>query len=463
MPGKNISQGLSLLENERGILVGYSGGADSSALLHLLHGFCKKSGKYLRAIHDHHGIRGDEADRDAAFCIHECERLGVDASIEYADVPALAKQSGRGLEETARACRYAAFSRILSSDGRLSCVVTAHNADDNAETVVFHLARGCGIDGLCGIDPVCVQNGIRVIRPLLSVTKREILGYCKENRIEYRFDSTNNDTAYTRNFIRHELMPKFQQINPSCLTAMQRMTETLRSDAELLDRLAAEFVEANVTEDGICTEALAAAPKPIASRAVMRLYSEIGSHTPERVHIDAVLALVKEAKNGSSVSLPGGIRAVIRRGKLSFTDAPTEIPEPFRFELHEGVNRFDGCDFAIIITRKGENSQNHEKDKECLKNIYKLSIHTQVNSDKINHVLYIRQRVDGDSYIFGGMTRRLKKLFNDRGIAPEVRAGLPIVCDSEGIVWVPGFAAADRVRGEGLSIIYYYNHTEVEQ
>ncbi|MBQ2765742.1 MAG: tRNA lysidine(34) synthetase TilS [Clostridia bacterium] len=449
----------NMLEAHRGVLVGYSGGADSSALLHLMKQICDERGLYLRALHVHHGIRGAEADRDAEFCRKTCERLNIDFTAQYADIPALARESGKGIEETARAYRYDAFARAIENDGRLDCIATAHNADDNAETVIFNLTRGSGIDGLCGIPPMRTYNGIPIIRPLLYATKRDILGYLKENGIEYIFDSTNDDTAYTRNYIRHEIIPALEKINPALLTSVRRMTGNLRADAKYLEGAARRFVIENSADGGINAKVLASADKAISSRAVCELFSKISNKTLERVHVDAVLDLCKTGRENSSVCLIGGTRAKIENGRLYFTSESEDEPTAFEYNLHEGINHFENTDFAVFVSKCGEMREDLQKDNETLKNVYKLSIHTILSSDKINHMLSVRSRRDGDSYVFGGMTRKLKKLYNDRGYSAKKRRETPIFCDAKGIVWVPGFPIADRVKPQdgGIEIIYYYN------
>ena len=449
----------SMLDEQKGVLVGYSGGADSSALLHIMKEICDERGLYLRALHVHHGIRGDEADRDAEFCRKTCERLGIDFTLEAADIPALARERGQGIEETAREFRYDAFVKAVKSDSRLTCIATAHNADDNAETVIFNLTRGCGTSGLCGIPPMRIISGIPVIRPLLYAAKRDIIGYLNENGTEYIFDSTNADTAYTRNYIRHEIVPRLERVNPSFLDSVRRMTRSLSEDADYIDLAVERFISENVTDGRIDVSLLAKIERAISSRVVCRMFSAVSEKTLERIHVDAVLSLADAKRDGASVSLPGGVRAMIERGCLYFTDEAETEPISFEYTLHEGVNRFEYPDFAVFVSKSGDCRADLQKDNETLQNIYKLSIHTILSSDKIKHMLSVRSRRDGDAYVFGGMTRKLKKLYNDRGYSKEKRCRTPIFCDADGIVWVPEFSVADRVKpeGDGIKIIYYYN------
>ncbi len=451
----------AMLENQRGVLVGFSGGADSAAMLSLLKPICDARGIYLHAMHIHHGIRGGEADRDAEFCKKCCERLGVDFTCEYADIPHLAKESGRGVEETAREFRYEAFLKKVHSDERLSCIATAHNANDNAETVIFNLARGSGITGVSGIAPIRLFDGVAIIRPLLYAAKSDIVGYCEQNGIEYIFDSTNDDTAYTRNYIRHEIMPCLERLNPSLLTSVTRLTENLRSDAECLDTMAERFAADNVKDDKIDAAVLAHTDKAIASRVVYSMFSRVSGKTLERVHVDAVLRLAENYREGASLSLPYKVRAVYEGGRLYFTSEMPESLREFEYALSEGVNRFDEG-FAVVVAKDGISDEDLQKYNESLQNIYKLSIHTKISFDKINHTLFVRSRREGDAYVFGGMTRKLKKLYNDRAYSAKKRAAIPIFFDSEGIVWVPGFQVADRVKPakNDADVIFYYNGEE---
>ena len=160
------------------VLTGLSGGADSVALTHLLARCAARDGFPLTALHVHHGIRGAEADRDAAFCAAFAKALGVELITVRVDVPALAEASGDGLETAARDARYRVFEAVMRERG-IPLLATAHHADDNAETVLFRLCRGTGLRGLCGI-PACRQLGDGwVTRPLLPFTKEELLSYCR--------------------------------------------------------------------------------------------------------------------------------------------------------------------------------------------------------------------------------------------------------------------------------------------
>ncbi|MFQ9149325.1 MAG: tRNA lysidine(34) synthetase TilS [Eubacteriales bacterium] len=245
-----------MFDRARGVLVGYSGGADSTLLLRLMRDYCAEHGIYIAAVHVNHRIRGGEAERDAEHCGRTCDTLGVDFRLVTADIPAMARESGRGLEEEARNFRYETFERLLSEDDRLNIAATAHNADDNAETLLFNIARGAGVDGLSGIPPVRAMGQYRVVRPLIYLSKKDIIAACGSIGAEYVTDSTNADTAYTRNYIRHTLVPAFGKLNPSFTDAVQRLTSAARKDAEYLTSLAEGLTrECEVSADRVTIQA----------------------------------------------------------------------------------------------------------------------------------------------------------------------------------------------------------------
>ncbi|MBO5403301.1 MAG: tRNA lysidine(34) synthetase TilS, partial [Clostridia bacterium] len=203
------------------ILVALSGGADSVCLLSALLE-CEAA---VSAFHLNHGIRGEEADRDEEFCRSLCNRLGVPFSSERADIPAISAEKGIGIEEAARNVRYDKLNREAT---RINAdyIATAHNADDNVETVIFNLVRGCSPDGLCGIPKI---RG-NIIRPLLDSTREEIEEYLCKKGLSFVTDSTNSDIAYTRNKIRHSVLPVLRSINPAISASVARMCESIRDD-----------------------------------------------------------------------------------------------------------------------------------------------------------------------------------------------------------------------------------------
>lgn len=420
----------------KGVLLALSGGKDSAFLLTLLSRLAEKEGFRLYALHLNHGIRGEEADRDASFCATLCERLSVPLLSLLADIPALSRESGEGLEETARKERYRLLRRTAEEKG-LGAVLTAHNATDNLETVLLHLTRGGGGNAMCGIPPLrplCAEREeVVLMRPLLCLTAEEILAAVTEARIPFVTDSTNGDTAYRRNLLRKEVLPHLRACNPGVERSVLRMTENMREDMRLLDTLAASAFSEARAPGGLSQKKLLAMERPIAYRVLRRLHAERFpvAPLPERVHIDALLGRMAE-EGDFSISFPGDILAV-REGDVFFFGQKNTfklLPQ----NLHIGENILsDGG--RLYVMEKGCPTPDE--------NIYTLSIQVASASATIDGGLCVRSRTDGDTYRTGGMTRKLKKLFSDAGIPPRLRAHLPVVCDGEGILWVPPFGVRD--------------------
>ena len=220
------------------VAVAISGGADSVALLLALHqaNHTQRNGRAvglgigLSAVHVHHGIRGADADADAEFVQALCTRLDVPLHLHHADVPALAKQNSETIEEAARNVRYAVF-RELCSSGTAETISTAHTLSDQAETVLMKLLRGAWTEGMSGIHPVlALKPSGRVVRPLLNVTRAEVEKFLLEQDQPWREDLSNADAAYTRNRIRHELLPALRAENPKLDTTLANLAELARAE-----------------------------------------------------------------------------------------------------------------------------------------------------------------------------------------------------------------------------------------
>lgn len=236
-----------LIEKGDCVLVGLSGGPDSVFLLHALDMFRKSMGYSLFAIHVHHGIRGEEADRDMEFSHELCDRWDIPFKVAYVDAPGYAREKGLSLEEAARILRYEAFenerqaiSMEHSGERDVTCrIAVAHHLDDQAETVLHNMVRGSGIRGLSGMEP---RRGF-IIRPLLSTKREYILSKLKDDGISYVIDSTNLDIQYTRNHIRSEILPELREINPEAAAHIAQTAELLREADDYFVRLAAEYVD----------------------------------------------------------------------------------------------------------------------------------------------------------------------------------------------------------------------------
>ena len=432
------------------LLVGLSGGADSVVLLHLLKKEAATCGFSLYALHVNHMIRGEEADRDEEFCRSLCEKWEIPFVCERVDIPAIAKREKCGLEEAARNIRYKIFSKFCD-EKRIKRVATAHNSSDNLETVIFNISRGSSLKGVCGIPPVRES----IIRPLIFCTKNEIIEYASENQLEYVYDSTNSDTDYSRNLIRHKIVPELQKLNPSVEDAVSRMTLLSRDDSDFLEKMASKFCDNK-------TKSLLSLDMAILRRVIKNMYSSSGAKGDlSYTHISDIISLISTGAAHSRISLPGGVCAAIENDSLIFTkDIKKDVPKGYKIKLSLGENIIDE-DNSLIFICEEKDEKNEEISKYLIKNqnIYKISIKATIAFDIMNFSLFARSKEDGDRYVYGNMTRSIKKLFSEKKLPIEYRATIPLIESEGNILWIPGFSCADLVStklNQGLPKISIY-------
>lgn len=257
-----------MLKNGDNAVVALSGGADSVTLLHGLKSLEDELGIKVYACHVNHNLRGEESDGDESYVRGLCKEMNVPLEVFSVDVKGSVKKH-ESIEERARELRYEAFAAAAEKFG--AKVATAHNACDNAETVLLNMLRGTGLKGLCGIPP----KRDYLIRPLIFCAREEIEAYCKENKLKFVTDKTNFSTAYTRNKIRIELMPKLLEINPSFYEGIGRMTSALTEDSLYLEEQAANaLTDARLEYGKYSSEKLKILPEPLFHRAISLILRE---------------------------------------------------------------------------------------------------------------------------------------------------------------------------------------------
>ena len=423
-------------DKSESILAAFSGGSDSSAMLDMLAKYCAQTGTALYAAHVNHCIRGAEADKDEEFCRETAKRLGVKIFVLKVDVPAYAQEHKLSVETAARELRYEFFDRIMR-ENNIHILATAHNANDNLETILFNLSRGCGLSGICGIPPVRKCEGGYVVRPILEMSKTQILEYCRDNGIEFVTDSTNTDTDYTRNMIRAQIIPALMAINSGAVENAARLSATLRDDAACLESMTDWFLESIEDDMSVDTEKLVGSPAAISSRVIIALYREVSDgKSLEQVHVNDIIRLCERCVPHSKIQLPSGIDAKIENKRLYFEkrcELPS-APEDFCVTLTDGKNSIPQINAEIIT--KGSQDEN----------ISENSISLYFNSAKICGSLVARNRQSSDKIKVNGVNKSIKKLLCDKKIPLEIRYRLPVICDDEGVIAVPFLAVADRAR-----------------
>ena len=388
------------------VVCAVSGGADSVALLFGMYLLREKLGITLSAAHFNHHLRDEESDRDEQFVREFCSRYDIPLEVGNAQVVT----GKKGLEAAARDARYAFFAT-------LSCkIATAHTADDNAETVLMHLVRGTGLRGLGGISPV---NG-NVIRPMLTVTRQDVLAFLQEYSLSFVQDSSNETDAFLRNRLRHHVMPLLKAENPRLAENLSDMAMELRQDADALE-----------SEGNLPSVAELCQMNPaLRSRQISRFLKENGVLEPERSHIQAVEGVVFSEKPSAKVNLPGGVTVGRNYDRLEVLQ---DIPVPEEVVLMPG-DRLQLPQWGLTVSC--------EKAEEILntKDIFTVNAVAPV---------VLRSRQAGDSMRLNAGTCTLKKLFIDRKIPAHQRPHIPVLADEQGVLGVWGIGAnVDRLAQE---------------
>lgn len=407
-----------------GILCAVSGGKDSMFLLDTLQKFAAETGTQIACAHFNHCLRGAESERDAAFVRQVCLTRGIPFLAGADDVAAAAARRGAGIEETARDLRYAF---LAGAADRLSCrwIATAHNADDNLETMLLNLTRGSGLHGLCGIPPV---RG-RILRPMLTVPRAEIEAYLAEHGISSVEDSSNAGDDYSRNRLRHHVMPVLRALNPQVSVTAGRTAALLREDEAFLQQLAAEFLEKQPQRDRISAAELAALPRPVSARVLQTLCGGALA----AVHVEMLRALCDSGDPYAAADVPG-MRVRREREDLVF-----RAPEPGILSSRTVV---PGA--VTVLPEVG--LELHCSVVEVCPKIHKTFHNLFFQCDAICGNITVTSRAEGDTIRLAGRncTKRLKKLFSEAKLTPEQRARVPVFRDECGVIGVGGFGVDAR-------------------
>lgn len=457
------------------VIAGVSGGADSVCLFLILNELQEKLGFTMSVVHVEHGIRGEESLKDAEFVRSLAGQFHIPCTILSYSVPGLAREQGLSLEEAARKVRYEAFDqetrRIWSEksgqmaqrDGDVKIAV-AHHMEDQAETMIFHLCRGSGIDGLGGMRPV---QG-RIIRPLLWVSRQEIEEYLRKKGQAFCIDSTNSDTDYSRNFIRHEIIPGLCQINSRSIPHMREASEELWEISFYLEEQARQALEESMKrqQDGtlyIDVELLKKQPDVIMSRVLKKALEQAAGcgRDISRKHVKALMDLAG-GQVGRKISLPYRLLAErtytglvilqnykemgLREGTLpKEKDVPRETSRIFgaldenAASLPKGQKiTVPGGMICLEIWEKNKKDINFPK-KKCTK---------WIDYDKIKTCLLFRTRETGDYFTIDHKEHRkkLKSYFINEKVPADCRDKIILAADGSHIVWALGYRISEHYK-----------------
>ena len=403
------------------VTVALSGGADSVALLWVLRKLALRLGITVRAAHFHHGIRGAEAERDADFCRSLCRDWNIPFTLGKGDAPARAAQSGESLEEAARVLRYAFLRRV--APGKLA---TAHNADDNVETVLLHLLRGTGLRGAAGI-PLARE---KLLRPLLYCTRSEIEALLEREKLPHVEDSTNEADDCLRNRLRHRVIPLLREENPGLARTVGRTAALLREEDEYLSRLAAKAEASCRVGESLSSKALLELDPVLRRRVFLGCLRKLGLENPSMIYVEELESLLC-AGPSARVLLPGGIPAR-REYDLLLFGAPQALPSlpelpvtiPGETVLPDGLGRI-----MCFVTKNLNFSQKKPTTFALKCDMIRL------------HKFRVRSRLPGDKLCLPGGAKQLKALMIDRKLPAQMRAAIPVLTLDGGPIAVFGIGA----------------------
>lgn len=393
------------------VIAAVSGGADSVALLWALYLVKDKLGITLEAAHFNHHLRAEESQRDEEFVRSLCDRFDIPLHVGGEAVTA----GEKGLEAAARAARYAYFDTLPGK------IATAHTADDNAETVLMRMVRGTGLKGLGAICPV---RG-RIIRPMLTVTRQEVLAFLAEYHLRYVEDSSNAADAFLRNRLRHQVMPILMGENPRFAENLSEMALRLRQDEQALDAMS-ELENMDV-------ETLRQMSPALRSRALAKFLEQSGVREPEGNHIELAEKLVFSPKPSARAEFPGGVTIARNYGALTVVQGASALETvrltcPGEVELPEAGLRVTCAPADTVINTP-----------DCF-------------TVQIEGEIFLRSRLPGDEIRLSGGTKSLKKRFIDQKIPVLQRPLIPVVADEKGVVGVYGIGASLDRLGSGVMI-----------
>lgn len=410
------------VEKDSRIIVALSGGADSVSLLYALRAICAKDKLTLMAAHVNHNLRGEESLRDEAFVRNLCDSLGVELFVLSVDVGAIAEKEHKSIELCGREVRYKFFEELSRTHNAL--VATAHTMSDSQETMLYNMARGTTLHGLCSIP----YRRDYIIRPLLDVTREEIEAFCSENTIDFVQDSTNfQEEVCARNKIRLSVLPNLRGLNEGFHSNFKNLRDDLRLADDFISGCAKKAIDKSKCRFGFKAETLSDNHPAVIKYALAMIIAESGAKA-EYNHIMKCSDLLYF---GGAVALIGGYTAVCTQGLFrivppdnneSFTEIPLKLDSDFYYR------------------------DNKYSIKEISKNeiINKKLASYCIGYDKISDDTVIRTRREGDTFspIGRGITKPLRKLQNEMKIPAELRDSSLVVAAGSTVLWAEHIGAS---------------------
>jgi len=465
-------QRYGLISPEETVVVGVSGGADSVCLLHVLAKWQKGQGIKLHVAHLNHQLRGVESEADAKYVSNLAGSLGIPITIERQDVAAYRIERNFSIEEAARELRYAFLARVAREVGA-NRIAIGHTRDDQVETILMHILRGAGINGLCGLAPCspvayaskemslptshlssrAKRSNLLAIRPLLDITREETTSYCQEHQLDPRIDSSNRSPSFFRNRLRLQLLPLLRQYNPSVDQALLRLADIAKEDNAFIEQQASKLWDELVRQENntiyLDRKQIASLPIALQRQLLRAAVTKLAGDTRdiEATHIEAARSLINKPV-GKRISLPhgftcqGGYDELVILGEAKQSQLP---PCPFpplsgEFPLKvPGKTVFPGWKVMASIGAASLSLPDILSQSNLV---------ADFDLQKTGTELSVRQRRSGDRFQPLGMNmpKKLPEFMVDAKIPRSWRGHIPIVCSPQQIIWVVGWHIDDRVK-----------------
>lgn len=452
-----------LLEAHSTVVVGVSGGPDSLALFFYL--LEKREEKQLQIVvaHVDHMFRGEESQEDLQFVKQLCDNLNVTCETTQIDVTRYQKQNRMSAQVAARECRYAFLERIMRKYNA-QYLALGHHGDDQVETILMRLVRGSTPQGYAGILAKRAFNKGFLIRPLLAVTKEEILDYCNRKDVEPRIDPSNTKETYTRNRLRKHVLPHLKQENPNVHERFQAFSTSMQEDEAYLQELAFEKMNKVIKKKDakrmvLSIPAFESMPIPLQRRGIQLILNYLYEYkipsSLSSVHIDKVIEFFKRTHPSGMLHFPGGLEIVRTYEECSFRFREEKVTfSPCVLQVPGKVTLVNGDELEVEIS-----------------NCVPIMVNDMTFIAKHNEIAYpliVRSRENGDRMSMQGMngTKKIKSIFIEAKVPKEKRADWPIVCDASGnIIWVPllkrsAFAISQETVDKDTYIIIHYKSKE---
>ena len=432
----NYIQAYKLINPKDTIIVGLSGGADSVCLLTIMSWLKDKCDINVKAVHINHGIRGMAADQDESFAKSLCHELDIPFVSYKKDIPGICAKTHETEEECGRRIRYEVFNEELSrlDSGKIA---VAHHMNDQVETVLFRMARGTGVKGIAGMKPL---NG-SIIRPLLCLSRQEILEYLKDKGIDYCEDATNNELEYSRNYIRKVVVPDIEKVNDEAVKHICSLAEEVQSVMSYMDCKVEEILEnarkacsSHIQVKGYSAKILWEQDSILRSYAIRKLIENEGLSLKDihREHIEAIENILKNTES-KEVCLPRGAKILVENGILSICNgAKMQVCSDYVEDINE--------DSTVYLPSNGVIRSRILNDFN-IEDVPRNAYTKWFDYDKIQSGLVVRNRREDDEMVINsaGNRKKLSDYMINEKIPKSIRNEIPVIANGSQVIWVVGY------------------------